>query len=181
MSVKSLAAQSDVLSLFSAPWCSSLERSLHWVAGFRPTTIFHLVYTESSIRFESHLVNILLGKRTGDLGELSSSQLSQVSELQCETVKDENEISEELSQWQDGLVTVEWDSLCGGGGGGVEGRLRRLSEVVEKADNLRMGTLRRVVELLTAQQAVEFLTALAELQTGIRAWGLSLDRESRGV
>ncbi|GMH05585.1 hypothetical protein Nepgr_007425 [Nepenthes gracilis] len=162
--VKSLAARADVLSLFAAPWCTSLERSLHWVAGFRPTTFFHIVYTESSIRFESQVFNILRGKLTGDLGELSP-----------ETVKSENEISKELSQWQDGLVTVDWDGLrCDPGC--MEWRLGHLVQVVEKADRLRLETLNKVVELLTSQQAVEFLTAVAELQFGIRSWGLNLDR-----
>ncbi|GMH24254.1 hypothetical protein Nepgr_026097 [Nepenthes gracilis] len=148
--VKSLAARTDVLSLFSAQWASSFERSLQWVAGLRPTNIFHLVCTESSIRFESNVINVLRGQRTGELGELSPGQLGRVSELQCETVRTENEISDELSQWQDGLASVDWDgSISGGGGvGGVEGKLVRLVEVVE-ANRLRMGTLWRLVELLT--------------------------------
>lgn len=85
-SVKGLAAERDALSIFTAPWATSLERSLHWVAGWRPTTAFHLVYTESSIRFESHIAEILRGLSTGDLGDLSPTQFRRVSELQCETV-----------------------------------------------------------------------------------------------
>ncbi|XP_055960806.1 protein DOG1-like 4 [Mercurialis annua] len=75
--VKSVAAERDVLTVFTAPWASWLERSLHWIAGWRPTTLFHLVYTESSILFESHIVDILRGLRTGDLGDLSPTQFRQ--------------------------------------------------------------------------------------------------------
>lgn len=71
---KSVAAECDVLGVFTAPWASSLERSLHWIAGWRPTTLFHLVYTESSIMFESHIIDILRGIKTGDLGDLSPNQ-----------------------------------------------------------------------------------------------------------
>lgn len=98
--VKSLFAKNDVLSFFSAPWTSVLERSLHWICGWRPTTAFHLIYSESSILFQSHVVDILRGRGTGDLGDLSPGQFRRVSELQCETVQEENDITDELSEWQ---------------------------------------------------------------------------------
>ncbi|CAH9104355.1 unnamed protein product [Cuscuta epithymum] len=91
---KSAAAKRDVLHVFTAPWASSLERSLHWIGGWRPTTLFHLLYTESSILFESHIVDILRGIRNGDLSDLTPSQLRRVSELQCETVQQENIITD---------------------------------------------------------------------------------------
>lgn len=179
---KAQAARIDVLSLFAAPWASALERSLHWVAGFRPTTHFHLVYTESSIRFESHVADILRGRRTGDLGELTPGQLARVSELQCLTVKEENEIGNELGAWQEEVARCEpeWSGLCGGGPDGLNHLLNRLSAVVVRADELRMKTIRQVVELLTPQQAAEFLIAAAELQLGIRRWGLHQDRVRGG-
>ncbi|KAF3651473.1 Plant-specific transcription factor YABBY family protein isoform 1 [Capsicum annuum] len=98
--VKSLAAKNDILTIFAAPWATSLERSLHWIAGWRPTTAYHLIYTESSILFESHIIEILLGLRYRDLGDLSPGQLARVSELQCEVVQEENAITDELSNWQ---------------------------------------------------------------------------------
>ncbi|KAL5564540.1 hypothetical protein UlMin_027704 [Ulmus minor] len=169
--VKSFAAETDPLSVFAAPWATTLERSLHWIAGWRPTTVFHLVYSESSILFESHIVDILRGLRTGDLGDLSPSQFRRVSELQCETVTEENDITEEFSEWQDSaseLVDL---------GADLEEKIRRLVEVSRRADDLRLKTVRGVVELLTPQQAVEFLMAAAELQFGVRGWGVNHDRE----
>ncbi|GJU15973.1 DOG1-like protein 3 isoform X1 [Tanacetum coccineum] len=155
--VKSLAANKDVLSVFSAKWSTTLERSLHWIAGWRPTTAFHLIYTESSILFESRILDILHGLRTGDLGDLSPVQFTRVSDLQCET----DEASE----------------LIGGTCGDLEKKIERLVKIVEKADELRMRTLKAVVELLTPQQAVEFLIAAAQLHFGIHRWGLNHDRE----
>ncbi|XVF18613.1 hypothetical protein REPUB_Repub11eG0037600 [Reevesia pubescens] len=169
--VKAAAVESDVLDIFAAPWTSSLEKSLHWIAGWRPTTVFHLVYTESSILFESRIVDILRGVRTGDLGDLSPTQFRRVSELQCETVKEENAITDELSEWQHSVsylmgAYTDFDQMIG-----------RLVSVVQKADDLRLRTLMRVVDLLTPQQAVEFLIAAAELQFGIREWGINQDRQ----
>ncbi|KAI3753668.1 hypothetical protein L2E82_25728 [Cichorium intybus] len=170
--VKSLAANQDVLSIFSARWSTTLERSLHWIAGWRPTTAFHLIYTESSILFESRILDILHGIRTGDLGDLSPAQFTRVSELQCETVQQENAITDQLSEWQD-----EVSELIGGSCGDLDKKIQRLVKVVEKADELRMRTLKAVVELLTPQQAVEFLIAAAQLHFGIHRWGLNHDRE----
>ncbi|CAN1841414.1 Protein DOG1-like 4 [Linum perenne] len=172
--VKSAAAENDVLLMFTAPWASSLERSLHWIAGWRPTTLFHLVYTESSILFESHIVDILKGMKTGDLGDLSPAQFRRVSELQCDTVKEENSITDELSEWQDGA-----SELVGCSAEDVERKVRKLVGILRKADDLRLKTVRRVVELLTPQQAVEFLIAAAELQFGVRRWGQDQDGHHR--
>ncbi|KAK8631300.1 hypothetical protein V6N13_080054 [Hibiscus sabdariffa] len=168
--VKAAAAERDVLDIFAAPWASSFEKSLHWIAGWRPTTVFHLVYTESSILFESHIVDILRGVRTGDLGDLSPTQFRRVSELQCETVKEENAITDELSEWQHSVSDLM------GASGDVDEMIGRLVPVVRKADELRLRTVKRVVELLSPQQAIEFLIAAAELQLGIREWGVDQDR-----
>ncbi|OMO92487.1 hypothetical protein COLO4_17538 [Corchorus olitorius] len=169
--VKAAAVERDVLDIFAAPWASSLEKSLHWIAGWRPTTVFHLVYTESSILFESHIVDILRGVRTGDLGDLSPSQFRRVSELQCETVKEENAITDELSEWQHSVSDLM------GACTDVDQMIGRLARVVQKADDLRLKTLKRMADLLTPQQAVEFFIAAAELQFGIREWGKNQDRQ----
>ncbi|XP_004244373.1 protein DOG1-like 3 [Solanum lycopersicum] len=169
--VKSLAAKNDILSVFSAPWSTSLERSLHWIAGWRPTTAFHLIYTESSILFESHIIDILRGLRYGDLGDLSPEQLARVSEFQCETVHEENSITDELNDWQDGASEII------GLMGDIEEKMEKLVEILEKADKLRMKTIENLVQLLTPQQAVEFLIASAHLQFGIRKWGINHDRQ----
>ncbi|KAI3769345.1 hypothetical protein L6452_00446 [Arctium lappa] len=171
--VKSLAANHDVLSIFSARWSTTLERSLHWIAGWRPTTAFHLIYTESSILFESRILDILHGIRTGDLGDLSPAQFTGVSELQCETVQQENVITDQLSEWQQD----EASALIGGTCVDLDKKIEGLVKIVKKADELRLRTLKAVVELLTPQQAAEFLIAAAQLHFGIHRWGLDHDRE----
>ncbi|PON98457.1 TGA transcription factor [Trema orientale] len=173
--VKSVAAECDALAVFAAPWATSLERSLHWIAGWRPTTVFHLVYSESSILFESHIIDILRGLRTGDLGDLSPSQFRRVSELQCETVREENAITEEFSEWQDSAS--ELVNVCAD----LDEKIERLVSVLRKADDLRLRTLQSVVDFLTPQQAVEFLIAAAELQFGVRRWGLNHDRQRENL
>ncbi|WJX72399.1 hypothetical protein P8452_56285 [Trifolium repens] len=167
---KSMAVEKDPLHVLSSPWATSLERSLHWIAGWRPTTAFHLIYTESSLLFESHIVDILRGFNTGDLGDLSPNQFRRVSDLQCDTVKEENAITEELSEWQDSASDMM------GSDTDVNKKIERLVSIIKKADNLRLRTLRSVVGFLSPQQAIEFLIASAELTVGIRGWGLNHDR-----
>ncbi|KAK1439648.1 hypothetical protein QVD17_05468 [Tagetes erecta] len=171
--VKSVASSQDVLSIFTARWATTLERSLYWIAGWRPTTAFHLIYTESSILFETRMVDILHGVRTGDLGDLSPAQFTRVSEIQCETVQQENAITDQLSEWQQD----EACELLGGTCVDLDKKIQRLVMIVQKADDLRLKTLKTVVELLTPQQAVEFLIAAAQLHFGIHRWGLNHDRE----
>ncbi|KAJ0264085.1 DNA-binding protein-related [Hirschfeldia incana] len=168
---KLATTEKDVVGVMAAPWSSALERSLHWVGDWRPTTLFHLVYTESSILFESRIVDILRGFRTGDLSDLSPSQFRTVSELQCETVKEENAITEELSEWQDDASDLVMGTVSN-----LDQRIRRLAEIVHRADDLRLRTITGVVEVLSPLQQAEFLIAAAELRTGVSGWGSSHDR-----
>ncbi|XP_051152321.1 protein DOG1-like 3 [Andrographis paniculata] len=170
---KSAAAKHDALAFFAPPWTTALERSLLWIGGWRPTTASHLLYTESSILFESQVADILRGVHTGNLGDLSPAQFQRVSELQCATVGHENDISDELSDWQDNACDVV--GMCGD----IESKMERLAAILDKADQLRLKTIKSLVELLTPQQAAELLVAAAELHFGIRAWGIQHDGNRR--
>lgn len=55
--------------------------------------------------------------------------------------------------------------------------MEELERVVEKADNLRMNTIEKLVELLTPRQAAEFLIAAAHLQLGLRGMGVTHDHQ----
>lgn len=89
----------------------------------------------------------------------------------CVQVKEENAISEELSDWQDGV-----SELMGSSSTDLDVKTGQLSSVLKKADDLRLRTVRKVVDLLTPQQAVEFLIAASELHFGVRGWGINQDR-----
>lgn len=86
-------------------------------------------------------------------------------------MKEENAITDELSKWQDGAVEL----VMGSSFTDLREKMEPLVSVVKKADDLRLRTIRRVVELLTPQQAAEFFIAAAELQFGIREWGRKQD------
>ncbi|KAK7401770.1 hypothetical protein VNO78_13521 [Psophocarpus tetragonolobus] len=167
---KAKETEKDPLKVLKSPWATSMERSLHWISGWRPTTAFHLIYTESSVLFESHIIDILQGFHTGDLGDLSPSQFRRVSELQCDTVKEENAITEEMSEWQDSVSEIM------GPASHINHKIGRLLPIIKKADDLRLRTLRSLLSLLSPQQSIEFLIASSQLLVGIRLWGLNHDR-----
>ncbi|XP_072993346.1 protein DOG1-like 3 [Typha latifolia] len=162
--------RSDPVKAFTTPWASSLERSVaYWIAGWRPNTLIHLLHSESGRRFEAQLEDLLLGVHSGDLGDLSPVQVSQIDEIQRRTVEEEDQIGEEMGRIQEGEVDL----------GLVVGRI---GWVMGRADELRMRTLRGVVGLLGSVQAAEFLIAAADLEYGFREYGRERERgRRRGV
>lgn len=87
-------------------------------------------------------------------------------------MKEENAISEELSEWQDEVSEL----MAGTSSTDLDVKTGQLSSVLKKADDLRLRTVRKLVDLLTPQQAVEFLIAASELHFGVRGWGINQDR-----
>ncbi|CAN6336826.1 unnamed protein product [Urochloa humidicola] len=173
-------AELDPVWTLSAPWASPAERgAAYWLAGWRPTTLVHLLYTESGRRFEAQLPDLLLGVRSGNLGDLSPAQLARVDELQRRTVAEEDALSREMARVQEGHGVVEVGGGGGGGGGGevvveldVSGLVRRVREVLDRADALRLRTMKGAVEILEPAQAAELLVAAADMEIGFREFGL---------
>ena len=162
-------AELDPVWTLSAPWASPAERGAsYWLAGWRPTTLVHLLYTESGRRFEAQLPDLLLGVRSGNLGDLSPAQLAQVDELQRGTVPEEDALSREMAEVQEGRGVV----APGGGELDVRGLVRRVRAVLDKADALRLRTMKRAVEILQPAQAAELLVAAADMEIGFREFGL---------
>lgn len=95
----------DNVSVFFVPtWCTSLENSVFWIAGCRPSSYIRLVYALSGADIESQLAEFLQGARTGNLGELSAHQLSMVNSLQLRTVREEDRLSSRLASLQEEIA-----------------------------------------------------------------------------
>ncbi|XP_071721303.1 protein DOG1-like 4 [Rutidosis leptorrhynchoides] len=189
--VKSNGAKGDVLSMFSPTWLTSLEDSLLWIAGWRPTTAIHLLYSKSGIQLEARLAD-LVPVLTDDLGDLSIHQINRIDELQRKTIHEERSISEKMALLQESAAYTPMVDLSNSMSENmrsennnddgeresylkVESLLKskkdELEEVLHMADGLRVKTLKGVVEILTPIQAVYFLIAAAELHLRIHDWG----------
>ncbi|PWA78340.1 DOG1 domain-containing protein [Artemisia annua] len=193
---KSDSAKGDVKAMFRPPWLTSLEDAFLWIAGWRPTTAIHLLYSKSGLQLEARLdesVPVLL--RTGDLGDLSLHQINRVDELQRKTIRAERAITEKMAKLQESaadsfmvdLSSAASENLRKNDGDGevkegvgtlnslLESKEDKLEEVLHMADGLRMETLKSVVGILTPIQAVHFLIAAAELHLRIHDWGQKRD------
>ncbi|RLM65658.1 uncharacterized protein C2845_PM16G11560 [Panicum miliaceum] len=163
-------AELDPVLALSAPWASAAERgAAYWLAGWRPTTLVHLLYTESGRRLEAQLPDLLLGVRPGNLGDLGPAQLARVDALHRRAVAEENALSREMARVQEGhggVVTATGLALDAGA------LVARVGAVLRGADALRLRTMRQAVEILQPAQAAELLIAAADLEIGFREFGL---------
>lgn len=128
------------------------------------------------------------GLRSGDLSDLSAAQLQQVDALQKETIRKEQEVTEKLAEQQETVADASMVELAHAmteGVGGDEGQSRvdaalapkkdGLAEILRMADQLRLDTLKKVIDILTPMQAVHYLIAAAALHLRIHEWGKKRD------
>ncbi|XP_073280511.1 protein DOG1-like 3 [Primulina huaijiensis] len=193
---KSNWAKSDILSMFNPSWRSSLEDAFLWIGGWRPSMVFHLLYSKSGLQVEAKLMELIQGLSTGDLGDLSSDQLVKVNDLQKETVRAEKELTEKQAKKQESVADssmVELShaatELIRGGEAAEDGRVdaaldpkkEALVEILQKADDLRLKTLKQVLQILSPIQSVHFLIAAAELHLRFHEWGKKRDERNGEV
>lgn len=196
---KSNWVKRDVLTMLSPSWRSSLEDAFLWIGGWRPSMAFHLLYSKSGLQLEARLAELIRGITTGDLADLSPSQLVRIDELQRNTIREEKELTEKLAKQQETVADTSMVELShvvtellsqdesGRSPGGIEEervnstlapKENGLEEILEKADNLRLRTLKSVIDILTPTQAVHFLIAAAELHLRLHEWGKRRDAKN---
>ncbi|KAM7250584.1 hypothetical protein ACFE04_022467 [Oxalis oulophora] len=165
---KSLVARQNIFLLFSPHWFSSLERSLMWITGFRLALVFQLVDVEVhglSAEQRQRMSTLQENARTGT--RILNNELSRIHESIAAPPL--YELAMQYSRHIAPEIIHE-----------VTERMRaELERVVTNADLLRTGVTGVVVEILNTRQCIEFLTAVAQLQTRIRSWGLHIDAERR--
>ncbi|XP_057770180.1 protein DOG1-like 3 [Salvia miltiorrhiza] len=182
--------KTDILAMLSPSWRSSLEDAFLWVGGWRPSMAFHLLYSKSGLQLEARLQELMQGLSTGDLGDLSATQLEQVDVLQKETIRKEQEITEKLAEQQETVADASMVELAHAmteaeamdvdvGQSRVDATLApkqdALVGLLHMADQLRLNTLRKVIDILTPMQAVHYLIAAAALHLRIHEWGKKRD------
>ncbi|XP_059311246.1 protein DOG1-like 3 [Lycium ferocissimum] len=183
---KSKYSEEDVLGMLNPSWRSNLEGAFLWIGGWRPSMAFHLLYSKSGLQLEARLSELIRGIRTGDLGDLSPNQMSKVNELQKKTIREEKDSSENLAKVQETVAdtsTVELSHVLMTGGSGLEEQVEAnlaskeegLVIILQKADNLRLNTLKEILAILTPTQALHFLIAAAELHLRLHEWGKKKD------
>ncbi|CAL9096518.1 unnamed protein product [Musa textilis] len=183
---KAASVRRDVLPMFNPTWTSSTENIFLWAGGWRPTMAFHLLYSKSGLQFEPRLLELVDGNPTRDLADLSPDQLERIDGLHRQTVRLEKEISEEEAQVQESVADARMVELTHAlaeseevEADAMEQEMKtkrgRMNEVLQRADQLRLETLKGLVEILKPVQAVHFLIAAAELHLTLHEFGKSKD------
>ncbi|XP_026419494.1 protein DELAY OF GERMINATION 1-like [Papaver somniferum] len=178
----------DAPCLFSPTWCTSIENSYFWLGGCRPSLMIRLVYSLCGSQLESQLTEFLQGVRKGNIGELSASQLSLVSELQCRTVGEEEKLSKKMASLQENIADYPLTRLANNSSDvsdteshieqvdhALDSHSKELASILVDSDKLRMNTLREVIGILTPFQAVDFLIAGKKLHLCMHQWGQRRD------
>ncbi|KAA8515095.1 hypothetical protein F0562_018118 [Nyssa sinensis] len=165
-------ARDDVSAFFAPTWCTTLENSLLWIAGCRPSLFIRLVYALCGSKFESQLTEFLQGIRTGELGELTGRQLCMVNCLQSKTIREEDELSSRLAGLQEetadqpiAVIAKEMSrigELSGETDKALDEHERAMHRILEEADQLRLRTLK---ELLQVSHDHEFYGWIWDLST----------------
>ncbi|KAK9996923.1 hypothetical protein SO802_021609 [Lithocarpus litseifolius] len=139
---------------------------------------FHLLYSMSRMQLEDQFADFILGLSSGDLGDLSPSQLNQLDKVQMRTIKEERNITEKIAKHQEmvpdstmvGLSHAVTELMRSDGGVDEEqvelalmAKEEGLEEILHNADDLCLRTLKSILDIVTSMQAVHFLIAAAEL------------------
>ncbi|KAL9234995.1 hypothetical protein vseg_009801 [Gypsophila vaccaria] len=175
--------------MMSPAWRSHLEDAFLWIGGWRPSMAFHLLYSASGLQLEAGLSELLSGLNTGDLADLSPSQLDRVNKLHRRTIKEEKALTESLAAYQETVAdssmvelahlatesTQSPDSVSRRVDSELAGKEERLESILCGADELRLRTLKDVVKILSPVQAAHFLIAAAELHLRVHEWGKKRD------
>ncbi|XP_049384140.1 protein DOG1-like 3 [Solanum stenotomum] len=181
-------AGSDVTAYLAPTWCTTLESSMLWISGCRPSSYIRLLYAMSGKEFESHLSNYIQGNRSGQLSGLLTVQLNSVDELQRKTIRKEDQLSNKLASLQEEIADQPFSiianevgnlgEICYEAEEALDRHAKFLMNVVEEADKLRMETLKEmVINILSPLQAVDFLIASKKLHLCVNAWGKTRDHQ----
>ncbi|ESQ55523.1 hypothetical protein EUTSA_v10027258mg [Eutrema salsugineum] len=175
-------------SYFAPSWNSSLENSLLWMGGCRPSSFIRVIYATCGSQAETQLSQYLLkideniheNHGDGSLSDLTSVQLGQINELHMKVIEKEDKLSKKAANLQEDVadmpiaVTAYATDLVEAGVA-VENVLDKHEEclgvLMAEADKLRVETLKKIVEVMTPVQAAEFLLAGKRLHVSLHEWG----------
>ncbi|CAN1335793.1 Protein DOG1-like 3 [Linum perenne] len=148
-----------------------------------PSMAFHLLYSKSGLQLETNLQDLIRGITTADLSDISASQFRRIDELQAATIREEKLITEKMAKVQESVADFNMVDLSHTMSERMKDQVdsalttkeKKLEEILRVADELRLATLRAIVDVLTPIQAVHFLIAVAELHLRVHDWGKRRD------
>ncbi|ERM97684.1 hypothetical protein AMTR_s00130p00117930 [Amborella trichopoda] len=75
-----------------------------WIAGWRPTMVFRLLYAKAGLQSDSELAVLLKGLSDGNLVGLTPAQLTAIKLLWMKTIEKEEEIMRKMTKLQQAVA-----------------------------------------------------------------------------
>lgn len=124
------------------------------------------------------------------LSDLSAEQLAKINVLHVKIIDEEEKMTKKVSSLQEDAADIPISTVAyeeehvGEPNMVVDQALDKQEEamagLLAEADNLRVDTLAKIVEILSPVQAVDFLVAGKKLHLSMHEWGTMRDRRRRG-
>nr|AGG09198.1 delay of germination 1a [Lepidium papillosum] len=182
---------------YAPSWNTPLENALLWMGGCRPSSFFRLVYalcgSETEIRVTQYLRDIDGLESSGGMGtslsDLTAEQLAKINILHVKIIEDEEKMTKKVASLQEDaadipIATVAYEEEHVGKPNMVvdqalDKQEESMAKLLGEADNLRVETLVKIVEILSPVEAANFLLAGKKLHLSMHEWGTMRDRRRR--
>ncbi|XAR56460.1 hypothetical protein NMG60_11036957 [Bertholletia excelsa] len=138
--------------------------TLRGLDGCRPSLAMRLVYSICGSEMEARLSKYLEVERKGDLGQISALELSLINGLHCRIIREEDKLSNQMASLQEDLADEPLATLAKNQS---RAHALALARVVGEADNLRLATLKELIDILTPLQALDLLVASKKLHLSL--------------
>ncbi|XP_062218466.1 transcription factor TGAL9-like isoform X2 [Phragmites australis] len=159
--LKAAVARADAFHLVSGAWVSTAERCFLWIGGFRPSALIKLVVRHAEPLTEQQAVGVCNAQQWAREAEAALDH-----ELQAM----HRSVSEAVSSDAASLLCP--DSDVPGYIATMSLAIRKLASLeafVRQADVLRLQTLHRLPQILTARQSARCFLAIADYSHRLRA------------
>lgn len=174
-----VSAKDEALAVISGNGCTCIEIAFMWMGRWRPTSAVVLVYSTMGLTPLGTVTkefDLNVEENFATQSALNEQQLSGLSALQKHALQAETDISQQLAVLQ--MLLVEQNAVkslhlgetTNGGPSDLsdlqhlmDARLADLQCLLEKADELRLHTLRVLLDLLTPIQGATCVVAAFEL------------------
>lgn len=123
------------------------------------------------------------------LSDLSAEQLAKINVLHVKIIDEEEKMTKKVSSLQEDaadipIATVAYEMENIGEPNMVvdqafDKQEEAMAGLLAQADNLRVDTLAKIVEILSPVQAADFLLAGKKLHLSMHEWGTTRDRRRR--
>ncbi|WVZ77489.1 hypothetical protein U9M48_025348 [Paspalum notatum var. saurae] len=160
--LKAAVARADAFHVVSGAWASAAERCFLWIGGFRPSEIIKAALRHAEPLTEQQAMGICgVEQWARDAEAALDQQLQAMHRSVSDAVSSPSDAAALLCPYSDvpGYMAAMSVAI---------GKLASLEAFIRQADELRLQTLHRLPQLLTARQSARCFLAIADYSHRLR-------------